>query len=157
MTKKKYEVGYGKPPRHSRFKKGRSGNPAGRPKGRRSIEQTLLKLAMKVYTIRRNGEVERATAPEALFHVMFAKAGKGDASIAIKLTELLLKVEERAESRATAKPFDQPTGVLVVPGMMDLDSWEEAVAKQQAPYRGAVGDPPGDGTELELADSEEDR
>ncbi len=78
----KYDVGYGKPPRHSRFKKGRSGNPAGRPKGRRRIEQTLLKLAMQVCTIRRNGEIEQATALEALFHVIVAQASKGNAAIA---------------------------------------------------------------------------
>lgn len=28
-----YEVGYGKPPQHTRWPKGRSPNPAGRPKG----------------------------------------------------------------------------------------------------------------------------
>jgi hypothetical protein len=27
-----HEIGYGKPPRHTRFVKGRSGNPNGRPK-----------------------------------------------------------------------------------------------------------------------------
>ncbi len=141
----KYDVGYGKPPRHSRFKKGRSGNAAGRPKGRRRIEQMLLKLAMQACTIRRNGEMEQATALEALFHVIVAQAGKGNAAIAIKLTELLLRVEERAESRAVTKAFAQPTGVLVVPGMMEIDDWEEAAAKQQAQYRSAVGDPPEEG------------
>ena len=29
-NKRDYEVGYGKPPRHTRFTKGRSGNPRGR-------------------------------------------------------------------------------------------------------------------------------
>lgn len=33
---KQYDVGYGKPPKHSRFEKGKSGNPAGRPKKYRS-------------------------------------------------------------------------------------------------------------------------
>lgn len=28
-----YEVGYGKPPKSTRFKKGQSGNPGGRPRG----------------------------------------------------------------------------------------------------------------------------
>ncbi|NHK26376.1 hypothetical protein FF098_000480 [Parvularcula flava] len=36
MTKRDYEIGYGKPPAHSRFKKGQSGNPKGRPKGSRN-------------------------------------------------------------------------------------------------------------------------
>lgn len=31
-----YEVGYGKPPAETRFKKGQSGNPNGRPKGSRN-------------------------------------------------------------------------------------------------------------------------
>ena len=34
--KSDYEVGYGKPPRETRFVKGRSGNPRGRPRARRA-------------------------------------------------------------------------------------------------------------------------
>ena len=32
-----YEVGYGKPPQHTRFKKGRSGHPEGRPRGSTNV------------------------------------------------------------------------------------------------------------------------
>ncbi len=37
-----YEIGRGRPPIHSRFKPGQSGNPSGRPKRRRSFEMDLL-------------------------------------------------------------------------------------------------------------------
>jgi len=36
-----YDVGYGKPPKHSRFKKGQSGNPKGRPKKRKSFQEHI--------------------------------------------------------------------------------------------------------------------
>src|SRR5262245_59832080 len=43
-TSASYEVGYGKPPRHTRFQKGQSGNPGGRP--RRSPAKRLEDLAL---------------------------------------------------------------------------------------------------------------
>jgi len=40
-----YEVGYGKPPHHTRFVKGQSGNPRGRPRGAKNMK-TLLNKAL---------------------------------------------------------------------------------------------------------------
>lgn len=36
-----YEVGYGKPPKHTRFSKGQSGNPHGRPKKKKTRKELL--------------------------------------------------------------------------------------------------------------------
>ena len=46
-TKKDYAVGRGKPPAHTRFQKGRSGNPGGKPAPRKSFEERLRNAVEK--------------------------------------------------------------------------------------------------------------
>jgi hypothetical protein len=43
-AKPDYEVGYGKPPVHSRFQKGQSGNPKGRKKGSKNLNTLVTEL-----------------------------------------------------------------------------------------------------------------
>jgi hypothetical protein len=38
-------------------------------------------------------------------------------------------------------PEEQRCGVLIVPGIMDRETWEKQAAEEQAPYRGNYGDP----------------
>ena len=47
-----YEVGYGKPPKSSRFKKGKSGNPKGRPKGAKNRLPNLNEERLKSIIIK---------------------------------------------------------------------------------------------------------
>src|SRR3954468_3734508 len=52
----KERVGYGRPPRATRFKPGQSGNPRGRPKGAKSLDQVLrTALDRRVPDPRRGG------------------------------------------------------------------------------------------------------
>jgi hypothetical protein len=44
--KRDYQVGYGKPPRETRFQKGQSGNPRGRPCGAKNLN-TRVREALK--------------------------------------------------------------------------------------------------------------
>jgi hypothetical protein len=56
-----YEVGYGKPPKHSRFKKGQSGNPRGRKRSlqRGGWENSLSKYLFEYRTVRIDGKKQK--------------------------------------------------------------------------------------------------
>ncbi|MES2896053.1 MAG: DUF5681 domain-containing protein [Pseudomonadota bacterium] len=50
------EIGYKRPPRHSRFQKGRSGNPRGRPRGS-GVRSAAEKVLDRLVTATVDGEV----------------------------------------------------------------------------------------------------
>jgi hypothetical protein len=95
---KSYAVGNKKPPLHSRFKQGKSGNPSGRPKGRTNFDTTLLKEFYRPVSATINGKPIKATN-DKLFAASLVKDGitKGPQS---KL-QLANRVE-RAEARLAA-------------------------------------------------------
>lgn len=76
--KGEYEVGFGKPPRHSRFKKGTSGNPKGRPKGSQHLATTFTQLAdEKMWVNTPNGR-KRMTRVEMGIAQLLNRCAKGD-------------------------------------------------------------------------------
>ena len=61
QTPNNYAVGYGKPPLHTRFKKGQSGNVHGRPKGSRNLAGVLERELNSPVTINENGQRKTIT------------------------------------------------------------------------------------------------
>lgn len=61
-----YSVGYGKPPRHTQFKPGCSGNPEGRPPGSKSAKTSLLEFMSTKMPIRIEGKTIMMTRLEAM-------------------------------------------------------------------------------------------
>jgi len=104
--KRDYEVGYGRPPRATRFQPGRSGNPQGRPRGARNLATDLAEELGETIRIREGDRSLRVSKQRAMLKALVAKALKGDARAASLLIGLVAKVTDAAAS-AAAHP-DQP-------------------------------------------------
>ena len=74
-------VGYKKPPRATRFQKGKSGNPRGRPRNSRR-EVPYDHLLGQMVTIREDGRERRITAAEAFLLQLTKKGLEGDTAAA---------------------------------------------------------------------------
>lgn len=73
-----YEIGYGKPPRHTRFRKGQSGNPRGRPKGSRNFATELDEILNAPVPVTENGRKTQVSTRMAVLLRLREKALKGD-------------------------------------------------------------------------------
>lgn len=95
-----YEVGYGKPPRHSRFKPGQSGNPKGKPRGSRGLRTELRAELGELMTITENGKSRRMPKRRVVIKSLTAKALKGDVRAAEKIMQLLIQAEGFEDARS---------------------------------------------------------
>lgn len=93
-----YEVGYGKPPIHSRFKPGGVGNPKGRRKATTSVGQMLEDALMKKVTVEENGRSKTMTAQEYILRNLVRAAARGDH----KSIQLLFNLRDRYRDSAQA-------------------------------------------------------
>ena len=102
-------LGYGRPPKWTRFKKGQSGNPKGRPKKKVAPEPSSIseqdailreEIDRKV-KITEGGEIKEVTIQEAITKAQAAQAVKGSP---FAQKEILSRIErlERAEEREEA-------------------------------------------------------
>ncbi|TCJ32177.1 DUF5681 domain-containing protein [Parafrankia sp. BMG5.11] len=71
-------VGYGKPPVHSRFQKGASGNPSGRPKKQKSFVEHLEGALSAKKRIERNGKKEYLSIRQISAEQLAILAASGD-------------------------------------------------------------------------------
>ena len=92
-----YKVGYGRPPRESRFKPGVSGNPKGRPKGSLNAATTLNKVLKELVVIVENGRKKKITKFEAAIMQLTRRAMTGDHNAIKLLLALVSSAEQRAE------------------------------------------------------------
>jgi hypothetical protein len=101
-------VGYGRPPQHTRWRKGRSGNPTGRPKRVASFADDLNAELSEVIQVTEGGKVKRITKRRALIKALTAGSLKGNARAASIVIGLCARViegdpDKQAQAELSAK------------------------------------------------------
>ena len=94
------DVGYGRPPRRTRFRPGQSGNPCGRPKGARSTGTIVTGVLNRKVSLTSAGQRRQVPLKEAIIMRMAEAALKGD----LKAAAALLALAERAAGAAGIEP-----------------------------------------------------
>jgi Family of unknown function (DUF5681) len=96
------QVGYGNPPKQTRFVKGQSGNPTGRPKGAKNLATIFIEACRERITVNRNGRKVRMTKFAASMHQLVNKAAGGDLKA---IRDLLYWSRLFTETEPQSQPF----------------------------------------------------
>jgi hypothetical protein len=102
-----YEVGWGRPPKSTRWPPGQSGNPKGRRKGSRDSLSIFEETLNQKIAIDERGKKRTITAKAAIIRRLVAQALKGDlkaiAFVLAKEPEISRHIEQKALSRVNTK------------------------------------------------------
>ena len=109
-----YEVGYGKPPRHTRFKPGRSGNPRGRPSGSKNLSTLLNEALNEPVIVAENGGQRKISKRRAIIKQLVNQSAKADLRATKILLDILQEIERRTEPAPSETSFFGPADEKVI-------------------------------------------
>ena len=133
-----YKVGYGRPPQRTRFQKGRSGNPKGRPRGSRNLVTLIRDALNTLVEVREHGQLRRITKLRASAINFANRVAAGDP----RALEFLFKnptlhrevAELRKRSGLTLEAFERAKLLLRGP-VDDVQANHQPTPPSDAPRR----------------------
>jgi hypothetical protein len=93
---------YGKPPRHTRFKKGQSGNPRGRPSGSKNLRTLLNEALNEPVVVTEEGRRRKITKREAIVTQLVNRSATADLRALKILLDTLREIEPAGVVRSMA-------------------------------------------------------
>jgi len=95
-----YRVGKGRPPRATRWKPGQSGNPKGRPRGRKNLTTIVRDVLDRKIKVQENGQTRSMPSREAIVKRLVQDALRGD----LKAASYLLGYEPEISENLPSVP-----------------------------------------------------
>jgi hypothetical protein len=115
-NERNYEIGYGKPPPHTRFKKGQSGNPRGRPAGAKNLKTLLSEALNEMVVVTENGGRRKVTKRRAIITQLVNRSATADFRAIKILLDIVRDIERQTE--------------LTTPEISDFSEADEKVLEQ---------------------------
>ena len=106
MTERSYEVGYGKPPIHTRFKPGHSGCKTGGIKKPKPLSDQLEQILAEKLTVSESGKSKRMTKQEVFLRQLVAHAIANERQSVKLLLDYMNKRQEQPDATATSVTDD---------------------------------------------------
>ena len=123
------KTGYGNPPMHTRFTKGRSGNPKGRPKGSQNLATILAKAGRQRVKVTENGRTRYITKFEASMLQLVNQAVSGDLK-AIHELQLWTIAPEDPDQAALSQTVPREADEIVMANLLERIRNSENVAQE---------------------------
>ena len=95
-----HDAGYGKPPRHSQFKKGQSGNPKGRPRGSRNFSTDVKATLEEPIRVTHHGKAQTVSTQQAALMRLREKALGGEVRALDSVIGLGRLLQRRRDGRS---------------------------------------------------------
>ena len=108
-------VGYGRPPLHTRYRKGQSGNPKGRPRGTKNLATDLVEELTERIPIREGDRQLRVSKQRALLKALMSKALKGDtraAGLVLRLIATIMPPDTAAANNTSTEVDENDLAIL---------------------------------------------
>src|SRR5262245_49378628 len=104
-----YRVGYRKPPKHTQFQPGRSGNRKGRPKGAKNLMTDLAEELAECIIVREGDQSRRVSKQRAVVMSLVARSLQGDPKVTPLVFSLISElIVQNGARRGSPEPPEPP-------------------------------------------------